>query len=68
MALHAKTFKTRTITAAVFVVVMLSGLLINQWTFLMLFSIIHFGCWAEYQKLIDLIDDDYKNITPFHKH
>jgi len=68
MALHAKTFKTRTITAAVFVVVMLSGLLINQWTFLILFSIIHFGCWAEYQKLIDLIDDDYKNITPFHKH
>ena len=68
MALHAKTFKTRTITAAVFVVVMLSGLLINQWTFLILFSIIHFGCWIEYQKLIELIDDDYKNITPFHKY
>src|SRR6476620_478185 len=68
MALHAKTFKTRTITAVVFVAVMLSGLLINQWTFLILFSIIHFGCWIEYQKLISLIDDDYKNITPFHKY
>ncbi|HEY6976518.1 MAG TPA: phosphatidate cytidylyltransferase [Chitinophagaceae bacterium] len=68
MALHAKTFKTRTITAAVFVVVMLGGLLINQWTFLILFSIIHFGCWIEYQKLIELIDSDYKNITPFHKY
>jgi phosphatidate cytidylyltransferase len=68
MALHAETFKTRTITAVVFVVVMLSGLLINQWTFLILFSIIHFGCWIEYQKLIELIDDDYKNITPFHKY
>jgi phosphatidate cytidylyltransferase len=68
MALHAETFKTRTTTAAVFVVVMLSGLLINQWTFLILFSIIHFGCWMEYQKLIELIDSDYKNITPFHKY
>jgi phosphatidate cytidylyltransferase len=68
MALHTETFKTRTITAAVFVVVMLSGLLINQWTFLILFSIIHYGCWIEYQKLIALIDDDYKNITPFHKY
>ncbi len=68
MALHAETFKTRAITAAVFVIVMLSGLLINQWTFLILFSIIHFGCWIEYQKLIVLIDPDYKIITPFHKY
>src|SRR6266487_4842442 len=68
MALHAQTFKTRTITAAVFLVVMLCGLLINQWTFLILFSVIHYGCWIEYQKLIELIDSDYKNITPFHKY
>jgi phosphatidate cytidylyltransferase len=68
MALNLKTFKTRTLTAAVFVVIMLSGLLINQWTFLALFSVIHYGCWIEYQKLIALIDPDYKTISPFHKY
>lgn len=68
MALNVETFKIRTLTAAVFVVIMLSGLLINQWTFLILFSIIHYGCWVEYQKLITLIDADYKNISPFHKY
>jgi phosphatidate cytidylyltransferase len=68
MALNVETFKTRTLTAAVFVVIMLSGLLINHWTFLILFSIIHYGCWVEYQKLITLIDADYKNISPFHKY
>lgn len=48
MALDTKTFKTRTITAAVFVVVMLSGLLINKWTFIILMAVIHFGCWYEF--------------------
>jgi phosphatidate cytidylyltransferase len=60
MALNLQTFKTRTLTAIVFVVIMLGGLLINQWTFLVLFSVIHYGCWIEYQKLIALIDNDYK--------
>lgn len=68
MAFNIETFKTRTLTAAVFVVIMLCGLLINQWTFLVLFSVIHYGCWIEYQKLIALIDADYKNISPFHKY
>jgi phosphatidate cytidylyltransferase len=68
MALNLQTFKTRTLTAIVFVVIMLGGLLINQWTFLVLFSVIHYGCWIEYQKLITLIDNDYKNISPFHKY
>jgi len=68
MALNLQTFKTRTLTAIVFVVIMLGGLLINQWTFLVLFSVIHYGCWIEYQKLIALIDNDYKNISPFHKY
>jgi phosphatidate cytidylyltransferase len=68
MALNLQTFKTRTLTAAVFVIIMLSGLLINQWTFLILFSVIHYCCWIEYQKLIALIDADYKNISPFHKY
>jgi phosphatidate cytidylyltransferase len=68
MALNVKTFKTRSLTAAVFVVVMLTGLLWNHWSFFILFSIIHFGCWTEYQKLVGLIDADYNTITPFHKY
>ncbi|MCC7401006.1 MAG: phosphatidate cytidylyltransferase [Chitinophagaceae bacterium] len=55
MALNVQTFKTRTLTAAVFVVVMLTGLFWNHWSFLILFSIIHFGCWREYLKLIEKI-------------
>jgi phosphatidate cytidylyltransferase len=55
MAFNWQTFKTRTLTAAVFVVVMLAGLLINRWTFFILFSVIHFGCWWEYLKLMKLI-------------
>lgn len=68
MAFNLQTFKTRTLTAIVFAVVMLSGLLINHWTFFALFTIIHFGCWIEYQKLIGLIDEDYKQIDKFHKY
>jgi phosphatidate cytidylyltransferase len=33
-----------------------------------LFSIIHFGCWFEYQKLVGLIDKGYQTINPFHKY
>jgi len=55
MAFNWQTFKTRTLTAAVFVVVMLAGLLINRWTFFILFSVIHFGCWWEYLRLVEKI-------------
>lgn len=68
MAFNVQTFKTRTITAILFAVVMLAGLLWNEWSFLVLFSIIHFGCWFEYQKLIGLIDNGYQTINPFHKY
>jgi phosphatidate cytidylyltransferase len=60
MAFNIQTFKTRTLTSIVFVVIMLCGLLINAWSFLLLFCIIHFACWLEYQKLISLIFPDYK--------
>ena len=56
MALNIQTFKTRTLTAAVFVVVMLTGLLWNLWSFLILFTIIHFGCWYEFVKLMKKIN------------
>ena len=68
MALNIQTLKTRALTAVIFVIVMLCGLLINYWSFFILFSIIHFGCWFEYQKLMGLIDKDYSNISIFHKY
>jgi phosphatidate cytidylyltransferase len=68
MALNRATLQTRSISAAIFVVVMLAGLLINHWTFFLLFSFIHFGCWIEYQKIIGRIDPDYKDISSFHRY
>ncbi|RFM30398.1 phosphatidate cytidylyltransferase [Deminuibacter soli] len=68
MALNIETFKTRALSAVVFVVIMLAGLLVNHWTFLLLFTIIHFGCWKEYQQLVGLIDPDYKELTPIHRY
>src|SRR6516225_6814626 len=68
MALNVSTFRTRALTSLVFVVVMLVGLLWNQWSFLILFSIIHFGCWYEYQKLVARIENSYLQITPYHKY
>ena len=68
MAFNWQTFRTRTLTAAVFVVVMLAGLLVNTWTFFLLFSVIHFGCWWEYQKLIVLIDPKYREINSLHRY
>lgn len=68
MPLNIAAFKTRALTSVVFVVVMLGGVLWSHWSFFILFSVIHFGCWLEYQKLIGLIDPDYAQITPFHKY
>ena len=55
MALNIQTFKTRALTALLFVVVMLTGLLWNYWSFLILFTVIHFGCWYEFVKLMKKI-------------
>ncbi|HSV11493.1 MAG TPA: phosphatidate cytidylyltransferase [Hanamia sp.] len=56
MAFDTKTFKTRTLTAIIFALAMLIGLLWNQWSFIILFTIIHFGCWYEFIKLLKKID------------
>lgn len=61
MAFNWQTFRTRALTAIIFVVVMLAGLLWNQWSFLVLFSVIHFGCWWEYFRLMEKIHS-----TTFH--
>ena len=68
MALNLSIFKTRSLTAAVFVIVMLTGLLWNPWSFILLFSVIHFGCWIEYQKIQTLINKDYATISPWHRY
>jgi phosphatidate cytidylyltransferase len=68
MAWNWKTFNARALTALLFVIVMLAGLLISKWSFLLLFTIIHFGCWFEYRKLVGLIDSSYTAINPFHKY
>ncbi|MBC8033397.1 MAG: phosphatidate cytidylyltransferase [Chitinophagaceae bacterium] len=68
MALNMQTFRTRALTSLVFVLVMFAGLLWSYWSFFILFSIIHFGCWMEYHYLMGRIDKEYGQITPFHKY
>lgn len=68
MAIQAVNFRTRALTSLFFVAVMLFGLLWNTWSFFILFSIIHFGCWYEYQKLLAKIDSAYAEISPFQKY
>jgi phosphatidate cytidylyltransferase len=57
MAMNWATFKTRTITAIVFVAVMLCGLLINKISFTVLVGIIFIGCWVEWYRLTEKIND-----------
>lgn len=61
-------FRTRALTALIFVAVMMVGLLWTRESFFLLFTVIHFGCWIEYQKLIGKIDPSYKNISFFHRY
>lgn len=68
MAFHWQTFKTRSLSALIFVAVMAIGLLWTDWAFFLLFSCIHFGCWIEYQKLVEKIDPEYAHITPLHRY
>ena len=55
MALNKEVFKTRALTAGIFVVVMLAGIFINFYTFLALFLLIMGGCLFEFRKIIKLI-------------
>lgn len=68
MAFNWQTFKTRALTAIVFVVVMLAGLLWNWWSFFVLFSIVHFGAWIEYQKLVSKFNPQYNKISAAHRY
>jgi len=68
MAFNWQTFRIRALTAIVFVVVMLIGLLWNRWSFFVLFSIINFGAWVEYQKLVSKFNPGYHNISRAHRY
>lgn len=66
MALNIKTLVTRSLTAIVFVAVMLTGLFYNAYSFITLFTVVHFGCWYEFIKLIKKIyGSKYHRYSPF---
>lgn len=55
MALDLQTFKTRALSAIIFVVVMLGAIFYSIDSFIILFLIVHTGCFSEYNKLIQKI-------------
>ncbi len=55
MAFNRRTFTTRAVYGLSFAGIMIAGLLWNQWSFLALFCIIHFGCWREYLRLTEKV-------------
>ena len=55
MALNKEVFKTRSLTAIVFVIIMMIGLLVNKYTFVGLFTMVMFGCLYEFSKLVKFI-------------
>lgn len=67
MAFNFSVFKTRALSAIVFVIVMVAGLLWNHWSFLALFTIIQAGCLFEYEKLMCLIFPNYLEKNRIHK-
>lgn len=52
MALDLQTFKTRALSAVIFVVVMLGAIFYSIDSFIILFLIVHTGCYIEFSKLI----------------
>lgn len=59
-------FRTRALTAVVFAAVMLTGLLWNGWSFFLLFTVVHFGCWQEYGRMTCLIHPEAKEAIDSH--
>ena len=67
MALNISVLKVRSISAAVFAIIMIGGILWNQWSFFVLFTIIQLGCLYEYQKLMRKIVPVYAAINKVHQ-
>ena len=55
MAFDATVFKTRTLSAILFGIIMLVGLFSNEWAFIVLFFVIHFLCLREYTAIVSSI-------------
>lgn len=68
MAFNLQTFKTRASTATIFIIIMAAGLLWSRWSFFLLFTVVHFGCWVEYQRLVAKFNPEYHSITFFHRY
>ena len=62
MPLHIPTFLTRLGSAVVFAIILLGGLLWNDWAFLLLFMLIQFLCIHEYFKLMNRIIPGQKHV------
>lgn len=67
MAFNFSVFKVRALSAIVFVLIMLAGLLFNNWSYFVLFLIIQVGCLFEYQKLMRAIFPTYAQISKMHQ-
>ena len=67
MSFNFSVFRVRALSAIAFVIVMVAGLIWNNWSFFSLFVIIATGCLYEFQKLLELISPDYKNKSAIHK-
>jgi phosphatidate cytidylyltransferase len=67
MAFNFSVFKVRALSAIVFVLIMLAGLLFNNWSYFVLFLLIQIGCLYEYQKLMRIIFPSYNQISKMHQ-
>jgi phosphatidate cytidylyltransferase len=67
MAFNFSVFKVRALSAIVFVLIMLAGLLFNGWSYFALFLVIQVGCLYEYQKLMRVIFPSYNQISKVHQ-
>lgn len=67
MAFNFSVFKVRALSAIVFVLIMLAGLLFNSWSYFALFLLIQIGCLYEYQKLMCIIFPSYQQISKMHQ-
>ena len=67
MAFNFSIFKVRALSAIVFVLIMLAGLLFNNWSYFALFLLIQVGCLYEYQKLMRIIFPSYHQISKMHQ-
>ncbi len=62
MALNLTTLRTRAITAIIFVVIMVGGIMWNKWSFDLLFLVIQVGCIFELTKMVPLIDPNFSKL------